>query len=182
MATTAAVRGSGAGRRLLQACFQHVRAGGGGLLWCNARLVALGFYERMGLEREGELFELPGIGPHYVMCRWLAQLQRLDDAGEGGNRHVVEARVQGERVGSQIVEPHASGELRVEVLSVEPAWIGRGIRRELFEHAQGVAMKLGAARLVAVAGPEQAAFYSGQGARVEAPAGEESWRYVIDLP
>ena len=71
MATAPELRGAGIGRRLLQACFRHVQDEGGGLLWCNARVAALGFYERLGLEREGELFDIPGIGPHYVMTAWL---------------------------------------------------------------------------------------------------------------
>lgn len=75
MATTPAVRGSGVGRRLLQACFRHIRAEGGGLLWCNARVVALEFYRRLGLACEGAQFDITGIGPHYVMTRWLAQLR-----------------------------------------------------------------------------------------------------------
>jgi GNAT superfamily N-acetyltransferase len=41
------------------------------LLWCNARLRAVSFYERLGFVRWGELFEIEGIGPHYVMWRAL---------------------------------------------------------------------------------------------------------------
>jgi len=41
-------------------------------LWCNARLRAVTFYERLGFVRWGELFEIEGIGPHYVMSRPLA--------------------------------------------------------------------------------------------------------------
>ncbi|MDX1419627.1 MAG: GNAT family N-acetyltransferase [Rubricoccaceae bacterium] len=69
MATLPDVRGGGYGRRLLDACFEHVRAHGGPVLWCNARVVALDFYRRMGLETVGPEFDIPGIGPHYVMWR-----------------------------------------------------------------------------------------------------------------
>lgn len=72
MATAPEVRGDGCGALLLQGCFEHVRAQGGGLLWCNARLVALGFYEKLGLARIGERFEIGDIGPHYVMFRRLS--------------------------------------------------------------------------------------------------------------
>lgn len=38
-------------------------------LWCNARESAVSFYAKYGWSVEGELFEIPKIGPHYVM-RW----------------------------------------------------------------------------------------------------------------
>ena len=69
MATSEAARGTGLGRVVLEACFAVVREGGGRFLWCNARLVAVPFYERLGLEAVGPEFDIPGIGPHYVMWR-----------------------------------------------------------------------------------------------------------------
>jgi len=71
MATVPAVRGRGAGRALLTACFDHIRARGGSLLWCNARVVALGFYTHLGFVAQGEEFQIVPIGPHYVMTRRL---------------------------------------------------------------------------------------------------------------
>jgi GNAT superfamily N-acetyltransferase len=71
MATVPAVRGRGAGRALLETCFAHIRAQGGTLLWCNARVVALGFYQHLGFVEQGEEFEIVPIGPHYVMTRRL---------------------------------------------------------------------------------------------------------------
>ena len=41
--------------------------GGGRRVWCNARLSAAGFYERVGFGRVGGVFEIAGIGPHAVM-------------------------------------------------------------------------------------------------------------------
>lgn len=70
MATTPDVRGAGYGRRLLEACFDHVRAHGARVLWCNARVGALPFYLALGLQTVGPEFEIEGIGPHYVM--WCA--------------------------------------------------------------------------------------------------------------
>lgn len=69
MATSSEARGTGLGRAVLQACFDHVRQSGGRYLWCNARLVAVPFYERMGMARVGPEFDIPDIGPHYVMWR-----------------------------------------------------------------------------------------------------------------
>lgn len=201
MATTPALRHSGVGRRLLQACFRHVRASGGGLLWCNARVAALGFYAKLGLYTEGEEFDIPGIGPHYVMSRWLAHLRpaRVEEAPvlgalamrskatwgyspeflarcepelavdeaqiRGGSRHYVVATVQDVLAGFHSVEPQMNGDVLLDALFVDPQWIGRGIGRELFEQAVGVALKLGAARLVAIADPNAAGFYARQGLR-----------------
>ena len=69
MATVPGVRGKGYGRALLECCFAHIRAQGGTLLWCNARVAALGFYEHLGFVTQGEEFEIVPIGPHYVMTR-----------------------------------------------------------------------------------------------------------------
>ncbi len=62
-------QGSGVGRALLQEALEVARAADGDLLWCNARTGAGGFYRRSGFAVEGEVFELPGIGPHLLMYR-----------------------------------------------------------------------------------------------------------------
>lgn len=67
MGTVAAVRGRGFGRALLQRCLDHAVAQGVSTVWCNARVSAIGFYERAGFVTVGERFELPDIGPHVVM-------------------------------------------------------------------------------------------------------------------
>ena len=69
MATDADVRGAGFGAALLAACADHVAAAGGGELWCNARLSAVGFYQRAGFDVVSEQFDVAGIGPHLVMAR-----------------------------------------------------------------------------------------------------------------
>ncbi|MBL7487813.1 GNAT family N-acetyltransferase [Frankia sp. AgB1.9] len=69
MATDERVRGQGIGSRLLSATIDHVRGQGGGLLWCNARVRAVPFYRRAGLETRGEPWEEPLIGSHIVMWR-----------------------------------------------------------------------------------------------------------------
>ncbi len=71
MATGAEVRGAGYGAGLLSACIEHVTASEGAELWCNARMPAVGFYRRAGLEVVGEEFDVTGIGPHVVMVRTL---------------------------------------------------------------------------------------------------------------
>lgn len=69
MAVTPAVQGQGHGAALLHACMAHARAHGGTRLWCNARTTAAGFYRRLGFKVQGAEFELPGIGPHFLMWR-----------------------------------------------------------------------------------------------------------------
>jgi GNAT superfamily N-acetyltransferase len=67
MASDANVRGSGAGMAVLQGLIEHVREAGGGLLWCNARMAAVGFYEKVGMRVASSEFEIAGVGPHVVM-------------------------------------------------------------------------------------------------------------------
>jgi predicted GNAT family N-acyltransferase len=67
MATEPDVRGTGAGRALVVDGLTRVAARGGDLVWCDARVPAAGFYERMGFTVVTEPFEKPGIGPHVGM-------------------------------------------------------------------------------------------------------------------
>ena len=69
MATIPEVRGRGFGTALLDACLEYAAVSGGGEVWCNARLVAVAFYQRAGFEIVSEEFDIAGIGPHVVMAR-----------------------------------------------------------------------------------------------------------------
>ncbi len=69
MATSPEARNLGVGSTLLNALIGHISDAGGGILWCNARVSALGFYERGGMQRWSEVWEDPDIGPHVVMWR-----------------------------------------------------------------------------------------------------------------
>jgi GNAT superfamily N-acetyltransferase len=73
MATREEVRGRGLGGALLSGCVSHARERGGRRVWCNARLAAVGFYERAGFAIEGDVFEIADIGPHHVMSKPLAR-------------------------------------------------------------------------------------------------------------
>jgi predicted GNAT family N-acyltransferase len=42
---------------------------GAGVIWCNARVPAIGFYRRGGFVAQGDVWEEPEIGPHVVMWR-----------------------------------------------------------------------------------------------------------------
>ncbi len=72
MATEPGLRTAGAGRAALKACEAHAREHGATLAWCNARVEAVGFYERLGWTALGEEFDIPTVGPHVVMERSLA--------------------------------------------------------------------------------------------------------------
>jgi ribosomal protein S18 acetylase RimI-like enzyme len=69
MATAAAARGRGAGTAVLDALVGHAVSGGASRVWCNARTPARSLYERAGFRTVSEEFELPDIGPHFVMER-----------------------------------------------------------------------------------------------------------------
>jgi GNAT superfamily N-acetyltransferase len=72
MAVEPAARGTGIGAAVLDAVHRIAAEEGFSELWCNARVSAAGFYEKGGWTREGEPFEIPDVGPHYVMRRHLA--------------------------------------------------------------------------------------------------------------
>jgi ribosomal protein S18 acetylase RimI-like enzyme len=67
MATAPSARGKGAGTAVLGALLAHAAAEGAQRIWCNARTPARSLYERAGLRVVSEEFELPRIGPHFVM-------------------------------------------------------------------------------------------------------------------
>lgn len=72
MATAELRRGGGIGSAVLHAVVKHVADHGGGLLWCNARLPALAFYQRAGFAIRGEPWDEPQIGPHIAMQRMVS--------------------------------------------------------------------------------------------------------------
>jgi predicted GNAT family N-acyltransferase len=78
MATDPAVRGSGAGRALVEEGLARIAARGADLVWCDARVAAAGFYERLGFVVVTGEYDKPGIGPHVGMVR------QLDPGGRQG--------------------------------------------------------------------------------------------------
>ncbi|MDQ3101462.1 MAG: GNAT family N-acetyltransferase [Bacteroidota bacterium] len=67
MATDPEHQGKGAGKRLMVFAIEHIKAQRADMLWCNARVIAIPFYEKIGFEIKGDQFEIPGIGPHFLM-------------------------------------------------------------------------------------------------------------------
>jgi GNAT superfamily N-acetyltransferase len=68
MATRADRRGTGVGAAVLRFGVGALR-GDTALLWCNARVAAVPFYERQGWTVVSDVFDIPTAGPHHVMTR-----------------------------------------------------------------------------------------------------------------
>ena len=71
MATDPDYRRMHAGHHLLsfaceELCKRHVD-----VLWCDARLVAVPFYESIGFSKFEDIYEVPLIGPHHFMWKEL---------------------------------------------------------------------------------------------------------------
>ncbi|SMO84374.1 GNAT family N-acetyltransferase [Solitalea koreensis] len=67
MATSEAHRGLNAGSMLLKFAIDYLKGNNVELLWCNARITAVGFYKKLGFTEIGDTFEVEGIGLHKTM-------------------------------------------------------------------------------------------------------------------
>ena len=73
MAVAPELRGRGVGQALLAFLEAGLRdASSARALWCNARVPAVGFYERQGWRVVSEPFDIPTAGPHVRMTKRLA--------------------------------------------------------------------------------------------------------------
>lgn len=69
MATSPKVRGENFGKQVIDFALEELKNRKVDLLWCDARKVALGFYEKMGFHIFGDFYEIPIIGPHKLMYK-----------------------------------------------------------------------------------------------------------------
>jgi len=70
MATLAEYQNQGLSRELLKMAFPIIKQNFCTLLWCNARLNAQGFYEKVGFSvLDGNVFNIESIGPHVLMYK-----------------------------------------------------------------------------------------------------------------
>lgn len=72
MATDPAYQRQGIGKAVFRYLQQMlVETDGPQRLWCNARTSAVPFYRQLGWQAAGETFNIPGVGEHVRMIRWL---------------------------------------------------------------------------------------------------------------
>lgn len=67
MASDPDYRGSGAAKKLVIYSLVLLRQKQADVLWCDARLNAVGFYEGIGFRLIDEIYDVPKIGPHKFM-------------------------------------------------------------------------------------------------------------------
>ncbi len=70
MATLPEFQGKGAGKLMMLKAFELFKELNVNCLWCNARIIALDFYKKLGMETLGAAFELKHIGKHFVMYKY----------------------------------------------------------------------------------------------------------------
>jgi len=73
MATDPAFSGRGYGSELIKFAINELRSANASYIWCHARSSAAGFYLKLGFEVISDEFEVPGIGPHFVMIKTLSR-------------------------------------------------------------------------------------------------------------
>ena len=71
MATDPNYRRLHAGQRLLAFACEELKKQDVDVLWCDARLIAVPFYESIGFSKFNDLYEIPLIGPHHFMWKEL---------------------------------------------------------------------------------------------------------------
>lgn len=70
MATLPEFQGQGLSSELLNMAFPIIKQNFCTLLWCNARVTAIGFYEKVGFKiHSSEPFDIEGIGMHVLMFK-----------------------------------------------------------------------------------------------------------------
>jgi ribosomal protein S18 acetylase RimI-like enzyme len=57
------------GKALIVHSEEECKNQGVDLIWFNARMEAIGFYEKMEYQKEGAPFEIPDVGEHIVMFK-----------------------------------------------------------------------------------------------------------------
>ncbi|MDA8793508.1 GNAT family N-acetyltransferase [Bacteriovoracaceae bacterium] len=67
MATIPEFRGKGLSQELIKTALPIVKMNQATCLWCNARTMAQGFYEKVGFNSLEDIYDIGGIGPHQLM-------------------------------------------------------------------------------------------------------------------
>ena len=69
MAVLEVFQGQAIGTHLLETCINHAIKMKGDVIWCNARNDAVKFYKHSGFKIIGNEFEIPDIGPHFLLAK-----------------------------------------------------------------------------------------------------------------
>lgn len=69
MAVLTGQQGKNIGKQLVERAEEEVLLKGGAYVWMNARIKAVGFYEKQGYSIVSELFDIPLVGDHYTMLK-----------------------------------------------------------------------------------------------------------------
>lgn len=69
MATHPEYQKKGLSASLLKTGFPIIKQNLCSIVWCNARESAVGFYEKVGFKIQGKKFNIPNVGPHFLMVK-----------------------------------------------------------------------------------------------------------------
>lgn len=69
MAVLKEYQGKAIGKELVVKAENEVVQRYGHYIWMNARELAIGFYEKTGYQKVSDVFDIPGIGPHFTMLK-----------------------------------------------------------------------------------------------------------------
>jgi GNAT superfamily N-acetyltransferase len=61
----------GIGEALVKTAEAYVKSENLNFIWFNARAIAVPFYKKLGYHIQGQEFDIPNIGPHYLMYKHL---------------------------------------------------------------------------------------------------------------
>ncbi len=67
MATKESFAGKGFGSSIVAFAINLLKLANVNYIWCNARVVAVPFYQKLGFKIVSDVFDVPGIGPHHKM-------------------------------------------------------------------------------------------------------------------
>lgn len=70
MAILEEYQSAGFGKLLIKEIFNFIESTQVELLWFNARETAVPFYEKLGCAKKDPSFEIPEIGPHFLMYKY----------------------------------------------------------------------------------------------------------------
>ena len=69
MATDSHFQRNGYASDIMRESFEELKKKDCDIVWCNARLAAVGFYKSVGFKIKGGLFDISAIGPHFYMYK-----------------------------------------------------------------------------------------------------------------